>query len=184
MRVWKDPVRLFGLRPSWKEYSRKSSYREELYVGYKYHQAKGIKSLFPFGFGLSYTTFDFSDFTVTPSFGSSAAEFKVDTQVVIHNRGERAGSTTAQLYVTYPSAGLLTPKYQLRGFAKGKDISPGASTTVAISMDKYAFACWDERLNAWKINAGTYELHVGDSSDHLILMQKVEVPKAFTWTGL
>jgi len=135
-------------------------------------------------YGLSYTTFEFSDFDVKEVALDSADGLRVETQVVTHNRGDRTGSTTAQLYVSYPTHGPLTPRYQLRGFSKGKDIAAGASTTVFISLDKYALAFWDEGKDNWRINAGVYELHVGDSSDNLILLQKLEIPKALTWTGL
>ncbi|EAU88112.2 beta-glucosidase [Coprinopsis cinerea okayama7 len=163
----------------------KIHYREDLWVGYKHHQARKVKPLFAFGHGLSYTTFEFSDFAVkSANIDGSPEDLKIETEVTIRNTGDKAGSATAQLYVSYPNSAPLTPIYQLRGFAKGKDIASGGSTTVKISLDKYAFAFWDEPAYGWKINPGVYELHLGDSSENLLLVQKVEIKKAFTWTGL
>ncbi|TFK26372.1 beta-glucosidase [Coprinopsis marcescibilis] len=163
----------------------KIHYHEDVYVGYKYNQARGVKALFPFGFGLSYTTFEFSGLTVAKaSFDGIVDDLKVETQVTVRNTGGKVGSETAQVYVSYPSQGPISPKYQLRGYAKARELAAGSSTTLSISLDKFAFAYWNEAINQWKITAGTYELHVGNSSENLVLVEKVEIPRSFTWSGL
>ncbi|KAI0340159.1 putative beta-glucosidase from glycoside hydrolase family GH3 [Trametopsis cervina] len=158
-------------------------YREDLYVGYKWYQARSIKPLFPFGHGLSYTDFDFSNLKLSPV-SSHDASFSLDASVTVKNIGSVAGSEVVQLYITIPEIGLSTPKLQLRGFAKAKDLAPGASAAVSIHLDKYAVSYWDAVQDAWKAQAGTYEVLVGKSSDNIVLKSEFELKEDFSWTGL
>lgn len=100
------------------------------------------------------------------------------------NQGAVAGSQVAQLYVTYPDLGITSPHLQLKGFAKARDLAPGSSQELDIRLDKYAFSYWDADKNAWAAPAGTYVLHVGSSSDELVLEHSFELRKTFRWSGL
>lgn len=95
-----------------------------------------------------------------------------------------AGSQVVQLYVSSPRLGVTTPALQLRGFAKAKDLAPGASAKLSIKLDKYAVSFWDISRNKWKGQAGTYGVHVGTSSDDLSLRGEIIVENTFFWTGL
>ncbi len=131
----------------------RSTYSEKLLIGYRWYQAKNIEPLFPFGYGQSYTTFSFSDLTVSPSSDGATVSVKVT------NTGSRAGAEVAQVYVKFPAA-TGEPPLQLRGFDK-VSLQPGQSKTVAIALDDRAFSVWD---GGWTIKAGCYGVHVGSSS--------------------
>ncbi|KAI0693903.1 putative beta-glucosidase from glycoside hydrolase family GH3 [Cytidiella melzeri] len=158
-------------------------YREDLFVGYKWYQARDIKPLFPFGHGLSYTTFSFSSLQISTA-NSHDAAFALDVTLTVKNTGPVAGSEVVQLYVTIPEIGLTTPRLQLRGFAKVKGLASGASTTTTISLDKYAVAYWDAMRNTWKASAGRYVVLVGKSSYDIVLKGEFELKNEFSWVGL
>ncbi|KAF6764920.1 beta-glucosidase [Ephemerocybe angulata] len=162
-------------------------YREDLYVGYKYYQARGVKSLFPFGFGLSYTSFETKDlmFSLPVADGGNADLLKVQAEVNLTNTGNLKGSEVVQLYVSYPSStGLSTPTNQLRAFRKEKGVAPGETRKVTLDLDKYAFAFWDVVGHQWKVAPGAYEVHVGNSSENQVLHGTVVIEKAYSWKGL
>ncbi|PSR75115.1 hypothetical protein PHLCEN_2v9300 [Hermanssonia centrifuga] len=161
----------------------KIHYREDLFVGYKWYQARGLKTLFPFGHGLSYTTFALSDLAISPV-PSSNSLFAIDVSVLVTNEGTVAGSEAVQLYITLPTIGLTTPKLQLRGFGKAKDLAPGASTTVKISLDKYAVSFWDAVNNVWSVRAGVYGVSIGKSSENIVLHGEFDLQRSFDWSGL
>lgn len=161
----------------------KIHYREDLFVGYKHYQARGVKPLFPFGHGLSYTTFALSNLQVSmPT--SFAPDSKVLVSATVKNEGNIAGSEVLQVYVSYPNVGLTTPLKQLRGFKKARDVAPGSSLGLDVTLDKYSFSLWDESRNAWRVSAGRYEIHAGSSSDSLPLSASVEIKETFYWSGL
>ncbi|KAI4518352.1 glycoside hydrolase family 3 protein [Schizophyllum commune Loenen D] len=154
-------------------------YREDVFVGYKHYQTHGVTPLFPFGFGLSYTTFSLSDLDVKVADGPTAT-----VSVKVKNDGKVAGSQVVQVYVSYPDLGIAQPEYQLRGFAKVKDIKAGETKTAKIKLDKYAVAYWDEREDAWVVAPGKYGVHVGFSSEELSVQTEVEVKERLKWRGL
>ncbi|KAI0075819.1 putative beta-glucosidase from glycoside hydrolase family GH3 [Panus rudis PR-1116 ss-1] len=161
----------------------KIHYREDLFVGYKWYQARDIKPLFYFGHGLSYTTFTFSDVHVEgPT--SHDAFLSVHIFLTVKNTGAVAGSEVVQVYITLPDIGLSTPRLQLRGFTKLKDLAPGEVRTATVKLDKYAVSYWDEESNAWKAKAGTYGVSVGRSSNDILLVGEFELKQEFTWSGL
>jgi beta-glucosidase len=133
-----------------------SIYSEGLLVGYRWYDAKGIKPLFPFGFGLSYTRFSFSGLHVRSSGGAAVVQF------TLTNAGSRAGADVAQVYVGMP-ASTGEPPRQLKGFKKVW-LAPGASKTVAIRLPPTSFAHWDTTHSTWAVSPGSYQIHVGDSS--------------------
>lgn len=159
----------------------KIHYHEDLFVGYKYFESKEIKPLFPFGFGLSYTQFSLSDLSVTMT---STKLFSLQATVTVQNTGSRKGSEVIQVYIGYPDIGVTTPKRQFRAFAKAKDLSPGESRQIKISLDKYAVSFWDTPNHSWRASAGRYVLYAGTSSDNLPLQTHFELNDSFEWSGL
>ncbi|KAF9459562.1 glycoside hydrolase family 3 protein [Collybia nuda] len=161
----------------------KIHYREDLFVGYKHYQARNVKPLFPFGFGLSYTSFSFSDLTIN-NVSTHDEAFTVEVTVTVRNEGAVAGSEVVQVYITYPDIGLRTPKLQLKGFSKAHDLAPHASKAVSITLDKYALSFWDAERNIWHAAAGEYVISVGASSEELQQRQSFTLNRSFFWSGL
>jgi len=161
-------------------------YREDIYVGYKHYQAKGVKPLFPFGFGLSYTSFEYSDLKVSPTAvaDGDASAFAVDVSVTVKNTGNVKGSESIQLYVGLPKSGVAHPELQLRSFAKVRNLSPGASETVKLRLDKYAVSFWDTPRSVWRGEKGVYRVVIGSSSVDLKLDDQFTLERPFTWSGL
>ena len=143
---------------------RNVEYREGLYVGYRYYQTAGVKPAFPFGYGLSYTTFEYS--------GLKADETGVTLTVT--NTGSAAGAEIVQLYVAKPDAKVFRPEQELKGFAK-VSLTPGESKTVAIALDDKAFRYWNVKTNAWEVEGGSYQLRVGASSVDIRLTADITV---------
>ena len=133
---------------------------------------------------MSYTTFKFSDLLISPSSISKGADFALDVSVTVTNTGSVAGSEVVQVYISIPDIGLATPRLQLRGFAKARDIAPGESKTVTVTLDKYAVSWWDTRGQQWKAVPGTYGVHVGKSSTDMVLEGQFALEEGFTWVGL
>ena len=143
---------------------RNVEYREGLYVGYRYYQTAGVKPAFPFGYGLSYTTFEYS--------GLKADETGVTLTVT--NTGSAAGAEIVQLYVAKPDAKVFRPEQELKGFAK-VSLAPGESKTVTIALDDKAFRYWNVKTNAWEVEGGSYQLRVGASSVDIRLTADITV---------
>ena len=145
-----------------------SSYSEGLLVGYRWYDAKNITPLFPFGYGLSYTTFGYSKIAVTRTGAGASVTFTVT------NTGSRAGAEVAQVYVGDPAAVGEPPK-QLKGFGR-VSLNPGRSATVTVPLDAMSFAHWDTSKHAWAVSAGTYEVTVGGSSRDIAGQGSVALP--------
>ena len=144
-------------------------YSEGVDVGYRWYDSQGLTPLFPFGYGLSYTTFSFSNLTVgtLPEGGAATVTAKVT------NTGSRAGADVAQLYVTDPSASGEPPR-QLEGFAR-VSLQPGASQTVTFRLSQSNLQYWNSASNAWAVSTGNYGIEVGDSDAHLPLSGTLSV---------
>ena len=140
----------------------RTSYSEGLLVGYRWFDARNIKPLFPFGYGLSYTSFRFSDLHVSP-----AAQGGATVSATVTDAGARAGDEVAQLYVTFPPAAGEPPR-QLKAFQR-VSLQPGQSKTVTLSLDARSFSNWDEGRHQWSVTPGCYGIAVGDSSASLPL---------------
>lgn len=163
--------------------SGKIHYREDIFVGYKYYQAKGVEPLFPFGHGLSYTTFSFSNLSLSGPYTHDVA-FSFGVAVTVTNDGPVVGSEVVQVYISLPELSLTTPKLQLRGFAKARDVAPESSKTVSITLDKYAVSFWDDVAGAWRAVPGTYGVYAGKSSAEMVLQETFVLDKGFVWNGL
>ena len=146
-------------------------YGDKLMVGYRYWTTTGKHPLFPFGFGLSYTTFSFSKLDVPASAASGSA---VNVSFDVTNAGSVAGADVAQLYVSDPSAQVDRPERELKGFAKVR-LDPGETRPVTISLDARAFSYWDEPGQKWIIDPGKFTIRVGDSSENTPLQADIDL---------
>jgi beta-glucosidase len=134
------------------------SYSEQLLVGYRWYDALVAQPLFPFGHGLSYTTFAYSNLTM----GAVSPSGQVSIGCDVYNTGSRAGSEVAQLYLGFPSSAGEPPR-QLKGFKK-VSLSPGASAHVTFNLVWEDLACWDPLAHQWAVPPGTFQVMVGSSS--------------------
>lgn len=147
-------------------------YAEGVFIGYRYYTTKHIEPLFPFGFGLSYTTFSFSNLSVSPETASPERPITVSFDVT--NTGSRAGADVAQLYVGDPSAKVERPMKELKGYEKVR-LEPGKSQHVTLTLDRRSLAYWDDASNNWKVDPGKFVAYVGDSSENTPLSQDFQV---------
>ena len=152
---------------------RQVQYREGLYVGYRFHDSAGVPARFPFGFGLSYTTFDWTDIGVIGE-GLTGDGTDLTVHVTVTNTGTRAGSDVVQVYVRDVESSVARPHQELKGFAK-VHLEPGAATTVAIELGRRAFAVWDVDAHDWLVEAGRFELVVARSSADVVEVLPVDV---------
>ena len=144
-------------------------YGEGVFVGYRYHDTFRKQVTYPFGYGLSYATFDVHDATVAKT-GPRDAE----VTVTVTNTSDVAGAETVQVYVAPPKAKVARPVHELKGFAKVA-LEPGESKNVTIALDDRAFAYWSERFDDWHVEGGTYTVEVGVSSRDIISRLGVEI---------
>lgn len=144
---------------------RNSEYREALYVGYRYYDTAKIKVLYPFGFGLSYTTFEYSNLKA----GKDGVEF------TLTNTGKWDGAEVAQLYVGMKNGKIFRPEKELKGFKK-VSLKAGESDKVRIPFDDKTFRYWNVRTNQWETEGGAYIIMVGASCQDIRLTAEVDVP--------
>jgi beta-glucosidase len=135
-------------------------YGEGIFVGYRHYDLREIEPLFPFGHGLSYTTFEYSEWTMPEVMkrGETATVY-----VKVKNTGPVAGKEVAQLYVSDKQASLTRPAQELKGFAK-IDLKPGETKTVAFEINERALAFYDPALKQWTVEPGEFEVLIGSSS--------------------
>lgn len=150
----------------------RADYREGVFVGYRYYDKKDMDVLFPFGFGLSYTTFAYENLRL------SAPEITdrqtLTATVTVKNTGARAGKTVVQLYVGDRESTVLRPVRELKGFEKVA-LAPGESKDVTFLLDKRAFAYWNEDLHDWYVETGEFTIEIGQSSRDIRLSGTVTV---------
>jgi beta-glucosidase len=134
-----------------------TNHEEDIYVGYRFFDTFNRPVAFPFGFGLSYTTFEYSKATV-----SQKGE-QIEVTVTIKNTGSRAGKEVAQVYVTAPKGQLEKPAKELKSFGKTRELQPGESQVLKMALQRRDLASFDESQSAWVVDAGTYTFKVGAS---------------------
>jgi len=155
------PLRVTDV-PSYETFGRKyTHYSEGIYVGYRYYQKAGVPVRFPFGYGLSYTEFSYSDIRAD----------KNHVTAKITNTGKTAGAETVQLYVKAPQDGIHRPLRELRGFAK-VFLEPGETKEVSFELNDRSFAVWSD---GWKVPGGTYTVELGASSEDIRLSAEAAV---------
>lgn len=152
-------------------------YAEGIHVGYRHFDRAGITPAFPFGHGLSYTSFVYSDLRLSPTVLAPAGVTTVTLQV--HNTGQRAGEEVVQLYIHDPAPQVDKPVRELKRFCRVA-LEPGQRKTVSFTLDAEAFAYCDAPGKQWRADAGTYEVQVGSSSRDLRLTGELRLSN--TWT--
>ncbi len=133
-------------------------YTEDIFVGYRHFDKAGVKPLYPFGYGLSYTDFAYSDINVTPD----GENYRVTVNVT--NTGDRSGREVVQLYVKAPGQDMVKPVKELKGFAKTGEIAPGASETVTVDIPRKLLASYNEYWHKWVVEPGEYHFIAAPSS--------------------
>ncbi|WP_419888409.1 glycoside hydrolase family 3 C-terminal domain-containing protein [Neobacillus niacini] len=147
-------------------------YREGIFVGYRHYDTRDIEPLFPFGFGLSYTSFEYSNLQVNQK------EIKdnetITVTVKVKNTGNMAGKEIVQLYVRDVESNIPRPEKELKGFEK-VSLIPGEEKTVSFQLDKRAFAYYNVKIKDWHVESGVFEILVGKSSREILLKETVNV---------
>ena len=152
-----------------------TAYEEGIYVGYRYFTTAGVEVSYPFGYGLSYTTFAYSK----PVVKATADGFTAT--VTVTNTGKVAGKEAVQLYVTAPEGGLDKPALELKAFAKTKELAPGESQTLTMNVCNYGLASFNEATSAWEAAAGTYQVHFAASVEDIRATAQYKLKKAQDW---
>jgi len=154
-------------------------YKEGVFVGYRGYEHTGVKPLFPFGYGLSYTTFKYANLAVAPAKGG--ALFTVSFEVT--NAGDRAGADVAQLYISDDHSKIARPAKELKGFSK-VSLQAGETKHVSIDLDARAFAYYDLAAKQWHITPGNFGILVGRSSNEIVLKGTAAVSGAMSKTKM
>jgi beta-glucosidase len=145
------------------------AYSEGVFVGYRHYDRSQIKPLFPFGYGLSYTTFVYSGLSIAPATGDASEPITVSFNV--KNTGSREGAEVSELYVGELHASVPRPVKELKGFSK-INLKPGESKDVKITLNRRAFSFYDVSEKAWNAEPGDFAILVGGSSDNIQLRGK------------
>ena len=140
-----------------------TNHDEDIYVGYRFFDTFHREVAYPFGFGLSYTTFDFSKPVV------KAKGNDITVSVIVKNTGSVSGKEVAQVYVTAPKGNIEKPAQELKTFAKTRELQPGESQTLTMHIERRDLASFDEAGSQWLGEAGSYTFHIGNSSRNLPL---------------
>ncbi|MEH7097174.1 glycoside hydrolase family 3 C-terminal domain-containing protein [Neobacillus vireti] len=147
-------------------------YKEGLFVGYRYYDAKEIEPLFPFGYGLSYTSFDYSNLVIDKQEIDDTET--VQLSVTVKNTGEVAGKEIIQLYVRDVESSVIRPEKELKSFEK-VELQPGEEKEVTFVLDKRAFAYYNVDLKDWHVESGVFEILIGKSSVNIELIGNIQV---------
>lgn len=154
-----------------------TEYEEGIYVGYRWFDKEGLEVSYPFGYGLTYTTFAFDDLKLELQKGDKPAEDVVEVKVNVKNTGAAAGKQVAQVYVSAPKGNVDKPVQELKGFAKTRLLQPGESQTLTIRIPAKDLASFHAKKSAWVTDAGTYTFRVGDNSRNILCEGKLKIRK-------
>ena len=135
-----------------------------MYVGYRYYTSVAKEVRFPFGYGLSYTNFEYSNIEANEQ----------EVRFIIKNIGKRAGADVPQLYISKTSNTVFRPLRELKGFAK-VELEPGEEKEVVISFDDKTFRFFDVRTNTWEIENGTYQIQIGKNANEIVLTTDISI---------
>ena len=152
-----------------------TDYEESIWVGYRHFQTNNIEVSYPFGYGLSYTTFAYSK----PTVKASADGIKATVTVI--NTGKVAGREVVEMYVSAPAGGLVKPIRELKAFGKTKLLAPGASETLTFEVSAYELASFNEESSAWETASGKYEVLFGASVADIRATAMFKMSKAQAW---
>jgi beta-glucosidase len=160
--------------------TQKINYAEGVFVGYRGYERDHARALFPFGYGLSYTSFQYSHIEVRPIGNQAGTQPQFDVAFDVTNTGARAGADVGQVYVsddTHPA--VERPARELKGFARVY-LNPGERRRVHVPLNARSFAYYDVQSRAWHANAGRYRISVGRSSTEIVLTQELMLPHLVT----
>jgi beta-glucosidase len=135
-------------------------YKEGIYVGYRYFDSFKIKPAYEFGYGLSYTTFEFSNLTIS----NSQFKDKVTVTITVKNTGKTSGKEVVQLYLAAPTGKIDKPFRELKSFGKTKLLKPGEEQIISFILESKDLASFHSNQNAWIAEAGAYKVYIGSSS--------------------
>jgi beta-glucosidase len=152
------------------------TYEDGIYVGYRYYETFKVKTSYEFGYGMSYTTFEYSNMKLSSAKFSKSITVTVD----VKNTGKVAGKEVAQLYLTAPKGKLDKPVMELKGFAKTKSLQPGESQTLTFVIDGHNLASFDPAVSSWIADAGDYTVKVGASIKDIRQTATFNLAKAIT----
>ena len=171
-----ETLALFGYAAMKQPNVDETQYKEGIWVGYRYFQTVDKKVSYPFGYGLSYTTFAYSQPSVKVD-----KDGTVTASITVKNSGKVAGKEAVQLYVSAPAGGLQKPACELKAFAKTKELQPGESQTLTMKVDAYTLASFNEETSAWETAAGTYKALFGASVTDIRATAAFKQAKAQSW---
>jgi beta-glucosidase len=168
LKEWKDSP-AYGNYPG---VSLRVDYAEGIYVGYRYFDKHNISLQYPFGYGLSYTSFDYSDLKITP--GKFSETQPVQVTLNLHNSGSRAGAEVVELYVHDGHSSVDRPIKELKGFRR-VELAPGETEPVSFTLDRSAFSYYSTAKKDWVAEPGEFEILVGASSQDIKLKGNLEL---------
>jgi beta-glucosidase len=153
-------------------------YNEGVHVGYRYYESFDVPVAYPFGHGLSYISFEYSNLVVSPMSATGDFEVKVD----VKNTGELAGKEVVQIYVKDLVSSSVRPALELKGYAK-LNLDRGQTKTASVQLDKHALKFFDERRDRWIAEQGQFEILVGSTMKSLKHTAIITLDKTLTWTS-
>jgi len=139
------------------------AYDDDIWVGYRHFATRGVTPAYPFGFGMSYSTFGYSDLKLS----APASDKSMTASVTVTNTGKVPGREIVQMYVSAPGQSMPKPALELKGFAKTRLLAPGASQVLTLTLSPRDLASFDAASSSWKVEAGTYTVKIGASSADL-----------------
>lgn len=160
-----------------------ADYQEGVFVGYRYYTSRKMETAFPFGYGLSYTSFEYNNLQLDKK--EMSDKESVQVSVKVKNTGNRAGKTVIQLYVEAPETEVIRPVRELKGFEK-IFLKAGEEKTVTFTLDERAFAYWNTTIHDWYAEEGTYKIMIGENADQMCLGEEIivhctkEIPKTYS----
>jgi beta-glucosidase len=169
-RRWEDNAVYDNYYP--KNPANKIVYAEGIFLGYRHFDKSEVKPEFPFGFGLSYTTFAYKNLSVS---AARAGDQLVTVSFDVTNTGQRAGSEVAEVYVGEPQSTVPRPVKELKGFTKVQ-LNAGGTRRVSVTLDRRAFAYYNVKNHDWTVDAGDFNVYVGSSSARIELTGKITRP--------
>jgi beta-glucosidase len=180
-RRWEDNPTYANYYPA--ADTKRVEYKEGVFVGYRGYERNNTKPLFPFGHGLSYTTFKYSNLSVKPVTGGTAASAgpRYEVSFDVQNTGSREGADVAQVYIGDRHAKVPRPGKELKGFAK-VNLRPGGTTRLVVALDARALSYFDVSAKQWRADPGDFDVLVGRSSEQIELRGKITL-SAMAATG-
>lgn len=170
------PVRVED-NPSWGNFpssEHHSRYGEGIFVGYRGYDLRKLDVVYPFGYGLGYTSFEWSDLAVELSGSAEQGNLAATVRVKVTNTGERAGVDVVQVYVRDVESAAARPLRELKGFQK-VFLEPGASHLVEVQLDQRAFSFWSETVGDWAVEGGAFVIEAARNARDVVLEQSVQV---------